>query len=191
MLVPVHWAGIVRVSYVGTRTGETFHADQDQVATIEHYARQRRRHRRRSCHPSCPSAADKPINERPSLRAAIEGVEAGMYDGIVVAYLSRLTRSRSGGTIWERVEAAGGTIHCAQENLDTSTANGRWIRDMHLANAVREREEHAERHEERRRKTIEAGVWKQRQVPLGYEFVGPPDDTGRYRGRARLLRPER
>jgi DNA invertase Pin-like site-specific DNA recombinase len=31
-------------------------------------------------------------------------------------------------------------VHSAAEQLDTSTANGRFIRDIHLANAVRERE---------------------------------------------------
>jgi hypothetical protein len=38
-------------------------------------------------------------------------------------------------------------VHCAAEQLDTSTPNGRFIRDIHLANAVREREEHVDRFE--------------------------------------------
>jgi DNA invertase Pin-like site-specific DNA recombinase len=66
--------------------------------------------------------------------------------------MSRLSRSRSGIQIWERVEAAGGRLHCAHEDRDTSTPIGRLIRDIHLANAVREREEHAERHARRREK---------------------------------------
>lgn len=182
------WAGIVRVSHLGGRSGDTFHADDDQVADVQRYAAQ---------HGAevvfMPAELDVsgglPIHQRPALQAAIEGVEAGRFTGIVASYLSRLTRSRSGLEIWDRVEAAGGTVHCAQENLDTSTVNGRFIRDIHLAEAVRVREEHAERHDRRRDKTIAAGVWPQRQVPRGLTFIGPPDAAGRYRGLARKLKP--
>src|SRR3954452_2984409 len=182
------WAGIVRVSHVGTRGGDSLHADQEQVQEIERYA---------AAHgaevefmaPEMSVSGGKPIDERPSLRAAIEGVERGDYTGVVVAYLSRLSRSRSGLAIWERVERAGGRVHCAHENLDTSTPNGRFIRDIHLANAVREREEHADRHAKRRRETVAAGIWRQHQTPRGYRFQGPADEDGRCRGKARRLLP--
>lgn len=180
------WAAIVRSSHLGGRGGETFHADKEQVADIERYA---------ATHgaqvvfmePELSVSGGLPIEKRPSLCTAIEGVERGQFNGIVVAYLSRLSRSRSGIEIWERVEAAGGHVHCAAENLDTSTPSGRFVRDIHLANAVREREEHAERHAKRRRKTVEAGIWRVRQVPRGLAFAGPADEEGRYRGRARRL----
>ncbi|HXR14453.1 MAG TPA: recombinase family protein, partial [Solirubrobacteraceae bacterium] len=134
------WAGIVRVSSVGGRNGDSFHSDADQVADVERYAAQ---HGARVVFmgPELSVSGGDPIEQRPSLRAGIEGVEAGIYDGVVVAYLSRLTRSHSGRAIWDRVEAAGGHVHAAAENLDTSTPNGAFIRDIHLANAVREREE--------------------------------------------------
>lgn len=182
------WAGIVRVSHVGTRSGESFHADEEQVAEIRRYAA---RHGAEVVfmQPELSISGGRPIEERPALVEAIEGVEQGRFTGIVVAYLSRLTRSRSGITIWDRVERAGGSVHCAAENLDTSTANGRFIRDIHLANAVREREEHADRHARRRQKTVEAGVWRMRQVPRGYRFQGPADASGRVRGTARRLVP--
>lgn len=164
------WAGIVRVSHMGDRKAgdEAFHADRDQVAAIERYAKARGASVE-FLPPELSVSGGKPIDDRPSLRTAIEGVERGDYDGIVVAYLSRLTRSRSGLEIWERVEAAGGHVHSAAENLDTSTASGRFIRDIHLANAVREREEHVDRFDERRRMATEAGVWQRRQTPAGYE----------------------
>ena len=182
-------AAIVRVSHVGTRDGDSFHADEEQVTDVNRYVAQ---------HglsvefmpPELSVSGGKPIQERPSLRAAIEGVERGEYSGIVVAYLSRLTRSRSGIEIWERVEAAGGHVHCAAENLDTSTPNGRFIRDIHLANAVREREEHAERHARRRRETVNAGRWRVRQVPRGYRFKGPANERGEFKGPARHLVPD-
>lgn len=180
------WAGIVRVSHVGARGGESFHADADQIADIERYAATRGA-RVVLMPPELSVSGGKAIEDRPSLQAAIEGVERGEFDGIVVAYLSRLTRSRSGVAIWDRVEAAGGHVHCASEQLDTSTPNGRFIRDIHLANAVREREEHADRHARRRAQTVAAGVWRQRQVPRGYRFAGPADEHGRFRGLARRL----
>jgi DNA invertase Pin-like site-specific DNA recombinase len=121
------------------------------------------------------------------LKAAIEGVERGEYTGIVAANLKRLTRSRSGVEIWDRVEAVGGHVHCAAEGIDTSTVNGRFIRDIHLAEAVREREEHAERHAARRKATAEAGLWRVRQTPRGYQLAGPAGPDGRIRGQGRRL----
>lgn len=147
---------------------DNFHADREQVDEIEQYAR-RLGLPVELLPPELDTSGGSPIDERPSLKAAIEGVERGKYGGIVVAYLSRLTRSRSGLAIWERVEAAGGRVHCAREGVDTSTANGRWIRDLYLSNAVREREEKAEMFEHRARVATEAGVWQRRQTPRGYD----------------------
>ena len=163
------WAAVVRVSFMGSRKAgaDNFHADRDQVAAVEQYAREMGA-RVEFLPPELSVSGGKPIHERPSLSAAIEGCENGTYDGIVVAYLSRLTRSRSGIEIWNRVEAAGGSVHCAAERLDTSTPNGRFIRDIHLANAVREREEHEVRFEARRAGATAAGIWQRRQTPTGY-----------------------
>jgi site-specific DNA recombinase len=182
-------AAIVRSSdRVAERQREgTYHGDEDQIAAVERYCSSRRL-TFELLPPELDISGGKPIEERPALRAAIEGVERGAYSGIVTANLKRLTRSRSGLAIWERVEAAGGHVHTAAENIDTSTPNGRFMRDVFLAEAVREREEHAERYAERRRKTVEAGIWRQRQVPAGYRFAGPAVD-GRYRGTARRLVP--
>jgi DNA invertase Pin-like site-specific DNA recombinase len=166
----------------------TYHGDEDQLADVDRYCKARRL-AYELLPPELDVSGGRPISERPSLRAAIEGVEAGLYSGIVAANLKRLTRSRSGLEIWERVEAAGGHVHTAAEAIDTSTPNGRFMRDIFLADAVREREEHAERHARRRIATVDAGMWRQRQVPLGYQFAGPVDGDGRYRGVARRLVP--
>lgn len=162
------WAAVVRVSHMGNRRAgaDDFHADEDQVAAINRYAAGR-------AHvvflePELDVSGGAPIEHRPSLLAAILGVERGEYQGVVVANLKRLTRSRSGHLIWERVEGAGGSVHCARENLDTSTVSGRRMRDYSIADAVAEREEHSEQHAERRRTTVERGIWRQRQTPLGY-----------------------
>lgn len=163
------WAGIVRVSHMGDRRAgaEDFHADRDQVAGIE-----------RAIPPGATLdllppelgvSGGLPIEKRPVLLRAVEGVEDGTYAGIVVAYLSRLGRNtREQLRAWDRVEAAGGRIICAAEGIDTSTPSGRFIRTIMLANAEREREEHQERFENLREWATAAGVWQRRQTPLGY-----------------------
>jgi DNA invertase Pin-like site-specific DNA recombinase len=167
----------------------TYRGDEDQVEAVERYAGDRMRVE--WLPPELDVSGGLPIDhpKRASLRRAIEGVENGDYAGIVVANLKRLTRSRDGYLIWERVEAAGGTVHCARERLDTSTAYGRRIRDHELADAVCEREEHAERHAARRAKTVERGMWRQRQTPRGLTFAGPPNADGKCHGIARTLVP--
>jgi DNA invertase Pin-like site-specific DNA recombinase len=182
-------AAVVRVSHVGARGGDSFHADEDQVEVINEYAAALAADVV-YLPPELNMSGGDPINQRPSLLAAIEGCEAGQYSGIIVANLKRLTRSRSGHEIWERVEAAGGSVYCARERLDTSTPQGRKMRDYAIADAVEEREEHAAAHAKRRRKTVEAGVWRQRQVPLGYRFAGPADANGKFKGAARSLVPD-
>lgn len=173
MTAPLY-AGIVRVSHMGDRKAgsDSFHADEDQIREVERYAKMLGSDVE-YMPPELDVSGGLPIEERPSLKAAIEGVENGRYAGIISAYLSRLTRSRSGIEIWDRVEAVGGHVHCARENLDTSTPNGRYIRDIHLANAVREREEHVERFDTRRSLATAVGIWQTRVVPKGY--VKGPD----------------
>jgi DNA invertase Pin-like site-specific DNA recombinase len=183
-------AAIVRSSDgVAERQADgTYHADEEQVEAVEAYAEQLERSVV-FMEPEADVSGGLPIAQRPALAGAIEGCERGDYGGIIVAYLSRLTRSRSGLAIWDRVEAAGGHVYTARERLDTSTAYGRKQRDDALADAVYEREQHAERFARRRAKTVEAGVWRQRQTPRGYVFVGPANGDGKFKGQARRLTP--
>lgn len=162
------WAGLVRVSHVGGRGGDSFHADAEQVAEIERYA---------SAHglalellqPELDVSGGWELERRPSLLAAVQGVESGRYAGIIVAYLSRLGRNvREQLAVWDRVETAGGRIVVVREGIDTSTAHGRMHRTILLAIAEGEREQHAERFEARRQAATEAGIWQRRQVPRGY-----------------------
>jgi DNA invertase Pin-like site-specific DNA recombinase len=166
----------------------TYHADVEQIEEIDAYADELGRGVV-FMEPEADVSGGLPIDDRPALREAIEGVERGEYGGVIVAYLSRLSRSRSGLEIWDRIESAGGRVYTAQERLDTSTARGRHQRDVELAAAVYERERHAERFARRRRKTVEAGVWRQHQLPRGYVFKGPANGDGKFKGLARQLVP--
>lgn len=109
------------------------------------------------------------LERRPSLLAAVEGVERGQYAGIIVAYLSRLGRNtREQLDVWKRVEDAGGRIVCVRERLDTSTPAGRMTRTILAAVDERELEEHAERFEGLREGATAAGIWQRKQTPIGY-----------------------
>src|SRR3954453_2674692 len=130
------WAGIVRVSHVGGRdkAGDKFHADREQVEAIEGYVKAP--DRLVILPPELDVSGGGKLEDRPSLLAAIEGVERGEFCGIVVAYLSRLGRNtREQLRAWDCVEEAGGRIVLVRENIDTSTPSGRFMRTILLANA--------------------------------------------------------
>jgi|GEM_PF-3453598 len=164
------YAAVVRVSHLGKRKrgSDSFHADEDQVAAVEAWAKANGA-RVEVLPAELNVSGGLPIEKRPSLLAAIEGVERGIYAGIVVAYLSRLGRSVSEQLrTWSRVEAAGGEIVSIKEGIDTSTASGRLHRNLLISIDAHEREQHAERFDERRRYATEAGIWQRRQCPRGY-----------------------
>ena len=164
------WAGVVRVSHMGERRvgADDFHADRQQIAAIEGAVP--RGDRLDILPPELDVSGGLPLERRPSLLAAVEGVERGQYAGIIVAYLSRLGRNvREQLRAWDRVEEAGGRIIVVQEGIDTSTPTGRLQRTVLLGIAEHERELHAERFENLRRWATEAGIWQRRQTPLGYD----------------------
>lgn len=147
---------------------DTFHADQEQETTLKAWAKGEGV-RVKMLPPELNVSGGLPLRQRPSLLTAVEGVEAGIYCGVAVAYVSRLGRNvREQLAVWDRVEQAGGRIVAVAENLDTSTAAGRLQRNLLLSIAEHEREQHVERFDNRRRLATEAGIWQFRQTPRGY-----------------------
>lgn len=153
----------------GRKAGaDNVHADRDQIDEIQRHAAAVGA-TVTILTPELNVSGGLPLERRPSLLAAIEGVEAGRYDAICVAYLSRLGRNtREQLKAWDRVEAASGRIIVIRENIDSSTAAGRMHRGILLAIVEHEREQHAERFERLRVWATAAGVWQRRQTPLGY-----------------------
>ena len=163
------WAGIVRVSHMGSRVSgaANVHTDREQVSAIE--AATPPDDRLEILPPELDVSGGLPLEKRPSLRLAVEGVEAGTYAGIIVAYQSRLFRNvEEEEAVWRRVEAAGGEVLLALDGLDTKTVSGRMVRRIKSAINTAEREEHAERFERLREWATAAGVWQRRQTPRGY-----------------------
>ena len=106
------YAAVVRVSHMGKRKAgsKEFHADEEQKDAIKAWAKAKKV-RVKFLAPELNVSGGLPIEKRPSLLAAIEGVEQGKYAGVVAAYLSRLGRNvKEQLRTWDRVEAAGGEI---------------------------------------------------------------------------------
>ncbi|MDQ3729557.1 MAG: hypothetical protein M3355_08205, partial [Actinomycetota bacterium] len=79
------WAGIVRVSHMGSRVSgaANVHTDREQVSAIE--AATPPGDRLEILPPELDISGGLPLEKRPSLRLAVDGVEAGTYAGIIVA----------------------------------------------------------------------------------------------------------
>lgn len=146
---------------------DNVHTDRDQVEAIRSVTPEG--DQLEILPPELDVSGGLPLEKRPSLRVAVEGVEAGRYAGIIVAYQSRLFRNvEEEEAVWRRVEAAGGEVLLALDGVDTKTVSGRMVRRIKSAINAAEREEHAERFERLREFSTAAGIWQRRQTPRGY-----------------------
>lgn len=161
------WVGYVRVSHVGGRDGDSFRSPDDQAAAIQGWARNRNENVTILTPELDASGGDR---NRPILAEAVKGIEDGLYCGLVVAYLSRASRSVSHLLeLWDRIEAAGGQVIAVAENVDTSTPAGRLTRTMLAAIAEHELDLHRERFDAQRASATERGIWQRAIVPYGYD----------------------
>jgi len=111
-----------------------------------------------------------PLARRPGLRRAVELVEAGEADVVVVAYLDRLVRSLSvQAEVVSRVEQAGGGILAVDVGALTNGSAGQWLSGTMLG-AVAEyaRRVTAERTQDAKRRAVARGVPPYPNVPPGY-----------------------
>jgi DNA invertase Pin-like site-specific DNA recombinase len=161
------WCGYVRVSHVGERSGDSFRSPEDQTTSIQAWAKARG-----ETVVMLPPELDASGGDstRPILTEAVEAIEAGTYKGLVVAYLSRASRSvKHLLELWDRIETAGGQVVAVSENIDTSTPAGRLTRTMLAAIAEHELDLHRERFEDLRASATQRGIWQRRQTPRGYD----------------------
>lgn len=164
---PLHLAGYVRVSHVGGRGGDSFHSPDEQIAAIRAHCTARG-HRLTVLPPELDASGGS--QDRPILRHAVEAVEAGRFDGIVVAYGSRLARDvRIMLDVCGRVEAVGGRYIDVALDIDTSTPEGKAMRTIMAAHDQMVLDQHKERFETLRKASTEAGIWQRRQTPTGYD----------------------
>ena len=119
--------GIVRVSRVGERAGDSFVSPLDQRRSI-HQAAQREALVLDEIFEELDVSGGDPLARRPGLSAALQRIEAGQAEVLVVAYFDRLFRKLSvQEQVLERVEAAGGTVLAVDVGeIRTDTAS-RWL----------------------------------------------------------------
>jgi site-specific DNA recombinase len=161
--------GVVRVSRVGDRDGESFVSPSEQaerirtacerdelqlVATLEE--------------PNVSGGA--PLERRPGLLRAVEMVEANEVDVIVVAYFDRLVRSLAvQREVVERVERAGGAIVAVDVGEVRSDTASHWLSSTMLGMVAEyHRRVTGERTREAKRRAVERGVPPFPNIPPGY-----------------------
>jgi site-specific DNA recombinase len=162
--------GVVRVSRVGDRDGERFVSPAEQRERI-----------RTACERDGLKVVDvleeldvsggAPLARRPGLSRAVELVEGGEADVVVVAYLDRLVRSLTvQAEVVERIEKAGGAILAVDVGQVTNGTAGQWLSGT-LLGAVAEyaRRVTAERTADAKRRAVERGVPPFPNIPPGYQ----------------------
>jgi len=157
--------GYVRVSRVGGRAGDSFISPAVQRERIEAW-----------CAMHGHELADVLIDldqsggrvDRPEFQRALDRVEAGEAQGIVVAKLDRFARSIAGAaeTI-RRLDAAGAILASVAENID-SGPGGKLMRSILFAFAEFERDRISESWATARSYAIDRGVHISRVAPIGY-----------------------
>ena len=122
---------VVRVSEQGDREDENFHSPKAQLAKAKLWSKDQG-NRVVDVFEEIDVSGKLPLARRPGLLKAIEMVEAGEADHIVVAYFDRLVRSlKVQLEVIERVERAGGEIYAIDHGrLTNGTAATRMSNNM-------------------------------------------------------------
>lgn len=118
--------------------------------------------------PEIDVSGSKP--RRAILDEVIRRVKAGELGGIVVAKLDRLSRlsPKDRVVLFEEIEDAGGVILSASEQLDPSTPEGRFAREVFLGIARMQWEKYRDDFEDAKAGAVERGISVSRNAPAGY-----------------------
>lgn len=107
----------------------------------------------------------------PTLEAAVAAVEAGTYDVLVVWKFSRAARHRLRWAVaLDRVEAAGGRLESATEQIDVATSAGRFTRGMFGEVAAFEAERTGEGWKEAHASRVRSGRPHTGKPKFGYSY---------------------
>jgi DNA invertase Pin-like site-specific DNA recombinase len=160
-------AGYPRVSRQGPREDDRFRSPDFQCELIRRCAETEGAPLR-----MFPAEIDvsgsKP--ERKILDEIIGLIEAGVLGGIIVAKLDRLSRLKPRDRIelFDRIESAGGVVLSASEQLDPSTPEGRFARDVFLGVARMQWEKYEQGWEKAKANAIELGIPVNSRPAVGY-----------------------
>jgi DNA invertase Pin-like site-specific DNA recombinase len=155
-----------RVSDVRGRSGESFISPEDQMAKCRAYADAYE-------HAILEEGLDLDVSggvmSRPVLDRFLAKIRNGEAQGLIVAKLDRFSRSSRGAlNALAEIEAAGGVLISVQEQIDSTTAAGRFVRAIFLATAEWERDRIGENWTAAQKSAVERGIHISRHVPPGY-----------------------
>lgn len=160
--------GVVRVSRVGEREGERYVTEREQRDRIA-FACERDGLTLLETFEEPNVSGGAPLDRRHGLRQAVEAVEAGDADVIVVAYFDRLVRSLAvQAEIVRRVEDAGGSILAVDVGEVRADTASRWLSSTLLGMVAEyHRRVTAERTADAKRRAVERGVVPFPNIPPG------------------------
>ena len=177
------WAGYIRVSRVGDR-GERLISPELQEQRI-HAAAKRAGIEVRVLPPELDVSGGR--MRRPVLDEVIDGIESGVYEGVVVAAVDRLSRMGLADAVAtvERIAAArGGVISDAEGLITDESPEGQFKRDIFLSMANLTLNRAKAGFAVAKRQAVERGYWPTNTPPLGYAL------THRKHGGDGRLRPD-
>ena len=161
---------VVRVGEKGAREDEHFHSPEVQIEAARRWAKDRGERLAASPIPEIDVSGRLPLSRPPGLLAAIEMIEAGQADQLVVAYFDRLVRSlKVQLEVIDRVERAGGEIFALDHGkLTNGTAAQRLSTNMlgsvfqYFAEITGEKVTAAQA------RAVARGVYPHPKIPVGY-----------------------
>jgi site-specific DNA recombinase len=161
--------GIVRVSQVSGREGDSFASPSEQRERIE-AACDRDGLQLVDVREELDVSGGTPLERRTGLRTAVEAVESGQADVIVAAYFDRLVRSLDvQRELVNRVEKAGGEVFAVDAGQVThGTATKKLNGTLLGAFAEYQRDTARERSGDAQRRAVARGVVPFPVIPPGY-----------------------
>ena len=162
--------GVVRVSRVGDRDGDRFVSPKEQLERIRSVS-ERDGLKLVDTIEELDVSGGAPLARRAGLRRAVEMVEAGEAQVVVVAYFDRLVRSLTvQAEVVERVEAAGGAILAVDVGEVRADTAGRWLSSTMLGLVAEyARRSTSERTADAKRRAVMRGVPPFPNIPPGYQ----------------------
>jgi site-specific DNA recombinase len=161
--------GYVRVSRVGYRRGERFISPSVQREQISAWAQAR---------PATLLEVWEELDEsggdagRPLLETAVERIEHGVSQGLVVASVDRFGRSLLHGlTVIDRIERAGGGFFSVRDGFDVTTDTGRLVLRIMLAMAEWQLDRLRSSWDVASERAVARGAYVGAHVPTGYRKV--------------------
>lgn len=162
--------GYVRVSQVAGRGGPSFISPTVQREAIERWAAFRHAELL-DVHVDLDEGGGR--MDRPGLELALERVEAGISEGIVVAKLDRFSRNLTGALeAIRRLDAVGAAFVSVAEGLDPSTPAGKMMMRLLLVMAEFELDRMRDNWNDSRRRAVGRGLHISGSLPLGYVRLG-------------------